>query len=369
MRLGAKLDEWQAAGLIDGDAAAAIRAHEDGRHRPVALFAVAGLGALALGLGVLLVVAANWDALPAWSKLAAHLFFLALAGAAALHFTRNDRVGAGEVSLFLLGALTLAGIALHSQVYQLTGPLWQALAWWTLMVSPALLLLGRTRLTAYGYGGMLVALAIAYVTEREADVLGGNLAAALPSALVLIGLVRSGGERRKAFHDALLELGVVLALLGASLAQLGWTFGVDRDDAGDWAVRLPLAVALAALVGALAFWLRSRSEAVLLATVVSGSAMAAALALALPHGSGPLERFFGALVYLALWGAVAAAATRAGWRRLFGVAVAAAALRLFLIYFELFYSLAFTGVGLIVAGVLLIALTWGWSRIMRRSGR
>lgn len=128
MRLATKLDEWQAAGLIDGEVAAAIRSHEDASHRPVALFAVAGLGLLAFALGVLSLVAANWDELSPPLKLSAHIALTATAAVAAAIFARRDRVWAGEGALFLLAALTLAGIALQSQVYQLTGALWQALA-------------------------------------------------------------------------------------------------------------------------------------------------------------------------------------------------------------------------------------------------
>jgi hypothetical protein len=47
--------------------------------------------------------------------------------------------------------------------------------------------------------------------------------------------------------------------------------------------------------------------------------------------------------------------------------VAAVAVRLFIVYFELFGSLATTGLGLIVAGALLIGLTLLWRRVMTRA--
>ena len=368
MRLATKLDEWQSAGLIDGASAAAILAHEEGRERPIAMFAVAGLGLLALALGLFSLVAANWDDLPAALKLFAHVALTAGAAAAALLFAQRGQVWAGKGALFLLAALTLAGIALQSQIYQLTGALWQALAWWAVLMSPALLLLGRTRLTAYGYGVMLAALAIAYWSS-DTSTLGENLALALPPALVLAALALPREDGNAPFVAGLFELGLAIALLGASVAQIAWAGTITGKDAWHMLTGLPLAAALVAGAGALAFRKRSRVEAHLITTALAGSLLAVLVALGIPHDGGPAARFVGVLSYLGLWGGLAAAATRAGWHRLFRVAVAALALRLFVIYFELFYSLAFTGVGLILAGVLLIALAWGWARIVRREAR
>ena len=356
MRLATKLDEWQAAGLIDAPSAAAILAHEESRQRPVALFAVAGLGLLALALGLFSLIAANWDELSPAFKLTVHALLTAAAALATLHFARCQRVRAGEAALFLLAALTLAGIALQSQVYQLTGELWQALVWWAVLVSPALLLLGRTRLVAYGYGLMLIVLATTYALD-DPDALGRNLALALPAALVLASLVLP--DERAIFRNGVFEIGFAAALGGASVAQLGWLDRMDGDDAWTVCTGLPLCALLVAASMLVLRRRRPRADAELISATLAGSLLAVLFAIGLPHGSGPATRFVGVLVFLALWGAVAAAATRAGWHRLFQVAVAALALRLFLVYFELFYSLAFTGVGLIVAGLLLIGARLG----------
>lgn len=57
---------WQAAGLIDGDTAARIVASEAAHRRPVFLWVVAGMGALALSLGIMAIVGANREDIPAW---------------------------------------------------------------------------------------------------------------------------------------------------------------------------------------------------------------------------------------------------------------------------------------------------------------
>src|SRR3546814_8551680 len=106
------------------------------------------------------------------------------------------------------------------------------------------------------------------------------------------------------------------------------------------------------------------------AAIILPSAVAAivavVLALGIPHGGDWPSRLAGAIVYALMWGVIGWIAFRAGWTKLFGVAFAALALRMFIIYFELFASLAMTGAGLFGAGLLLIALVLLWRRLVVR---
>ena len=70
-----KLKAWVAAGLIDGATASRIRDWEAQHSRPLALWAVVGIAALSIGLGVISLVAANWDAIPGETRLALHAAF------------------------------------------------------------------------------------------------------------------------------------------------------------------------------------------------------------------------------------------------------------------------------------------------------
>lgn len=366
MRLASKLDEWQAAGLIDDSTARAIRTHEGDHHRPLLLWAVAGLGLFALALGVVLLVSANWQDIPAWLKLTTHLLMTATAALMLYRYDARQRLWLGEGALFLLAALVLAGIALHAQVYQLTGPLWRALGSWALLTAPVILLFGRTRLTALGLVAMLLGLVAAYAAA-DTNVLGENVAAGLPIALIVAALALGREGHRPAFAQGLLEGGLLLTLGAASLAHILWVLDIDAGDVARNLARLPLVAVLVTVACFSCFRLRPPFEARLLATIMGGALITVLLAMAIPHDDGPFWRFFGLVSYLLLWLAIAVAASRADWRGVFGVAIAALALRLFLVYFELFYSLAFTGLGFVIGGLLLIGLTWGWARVMRRS--
>ena len=84
MALEQRLENWVEAGLIDRPAADRILAYEAKDRRPVVLWAIAGLGLLALLLGILLLISANWDRIADWLKLSTHM--AALAGTGAAHW-------------------------------------------------------------------------------------------------------------------------------------------------------------------------------------------------------------------------------------------------------------------------------------------
>jgi uncharacterized membrane protein len=364
MRVQAKIDEWHRAGLIDVDTAARLQHHESGNERPWLLLSLVCLGLLALALGILLVVASNWDRIAAELKIAVHLGLMIAVAVAVWFYNRRQSAWMTEGTLFLLGALTLAGLALHAQLYQLVGPLWPMLGVWAILVAPAVLVLGRTRLTAYGLGGMLVALVIAYNSGAPTR-LGQTLSAALPATLVLAAFLLSSVARRQAFCDGLFDVGIRLTLAVGTLVHIAWLAPRTMTDATDTLVRLPLVTILSAAVIWLAAEARPRKEAMLVGTIMGGSLLASVLALGIAHGDTIVSDLAGLFSFLALWSGIAVCAERAGWFGLFATAVALLATRLFLIYFQLFYSLAFTGFGLIIAGGLMMAVAWVCLQIMR----
>lgn len=363
MSLEKKLEAWTAAGLIDEAAAGRIRAYEDAHDRPYALWAVVGLGLFALGLGLMLIVAANWDLIPAWLKLGVHWLLTLAAAAAVWRGIDRGQKWLTEAALFVLAAFVLAGIALHSQVYQLVGPVWQALLLWFILAAPAVVVFGRTRVTGYLFAGMLLwllgDLAFDYDTREYLPL--HALAMAGPAAIIALSLLPRVAPR---FADGAREVAVVVMLGGASLAHFAWADHMSRSDAADMAVRL-IGPAIAAMVAYFAGTRWRRIPIEILLPLLVGPFVAVALATAIPHGNGWLPRFVGAIIFAGMWGWIAFAASRSGWRALFGIAIAAIAIRIFIVYFELFGTLATTGAGLMVGGVLLIALAFGWRRVFR----
>ncbi len=365
MSLDNRLDAWVAEGLIDLSAADAIRAFEARREKPVARWAIAGLGLLAVVLGIILLISANWDLIPRGVKLGGHLALLAATAATHWWARKAGHLRVAEGALFLFAGLVLAGIALQSQIYQLTGPVWHALLLWLLIAGPALLLGGTTRLTGFALAAMALigpaAMAADTVDAGGPWRLAQGAAMAVPALLIALSIALTG---RPGFRLALREAGIVTILMGAGIAHFAWASTIRPEQALDNAVRL-IPAALASL-GAILLALRRPHELPrsLLLPLLAGPPLAFALALAIPHPDTMASRLAGIAVFMGLWAAIARAAAAEGWTSLFGVAIAAIGLRIFIVYIELFGSLAATGGGLILGGALLVGLSWLWHRIV-----
>ena len=372
-----KLAAWQAAGLIDAETTARIKAWEGENARPLALWAVIGIGVLTIGLGLVSVVAANWDAIPGVVRLALH--FVLMAVAAGVLWWRGDKWASanpwvGEALLFVLGMLGLTFFGHLGQVYQSSSPLWQPLSVWLVLFTPLIMLRGQSWLTALLLAFVVIYACIDFTTGGASWLEGGGsnvvwpnwaygLALGLPVMLAPAGAWLRANSDREDFARRLEQLGFTYALIAASvLLGFATVGGIGVDQKGALSLQSQMVQAVvgliaAALVGA---WRRTesgRSSAFVIAI--------SSIALVIAHWvTGMMLE--AALMFLLLWTGVAAAALRGGWRGAFQLAVAMVALRLIVLSFELGGDLLTSGAGLIMSGVLILGIAFAAVRISRR---
>lgn len=363
---------WQRAGLIDDDAVGRIMAWENAHRRPVWLWLVAALGALAIGLGVLAVIGANWEDIPASLKLSVLLALTALLAASVFLLWRRDLVWPCETAALLLFGLVLGGIALISQVYQLQGDNWQALLLWLVLCTPFLALVTRTRLlgviwgiaaatTWFAAGDVLTDLFLRVgIVRPEARSAWDSLAVfKLLTWLPACGLIAISALRRlwlptREQGTLMLQVSLAGLVVAASLST------VLQDDRAGWRGALAAGLASSVIAGAalLAGSTVARARGPLTWLGVSFVAWAIGLVLI---GGGLSQELLRALLFIAYWAALGWLAARKGWRALFGVAFTVIGLRLLVLYFEAIGGLTATGLGLIGGGVLCLALAAiGW---------
>jgi uncharacterized membrane protein len=146
------LPELTQAGLITEEQAINISHyyHEKSKHSPNRLVMVFGiLGALLVGLGILLIIAHNWDDLSKPFKLFFALLPLLIGQglcAYTLYKKHDNAVWREANSVFLLCAIG-ASIAIVSQIYNIQGSLAGFLFIWTLLSLPLVYLL-RSSMTS-----------------------------------------------------------------------------------------------------------------------------------------------------------------------------------------------------------------------------
>ena len=174
-QLAADLPRWRGKGWVTPEGAAAILASLDSRKgSALAVSSVAGFfGAILIGVGVLGMVAANWEGLSRHTRLAALLGAMALAYGLAGWLRARAFVFFSEAAI-LAGALVFAGaIVLIGQSYHLSGGFAGAVLLWTLGCLAAALLAQSVSASALavvggGYWGWLMA-----IDNKSADLWTG----------------------------------------------------------------------------------------------------------------------------------------------------------------------------------------------------
>ncbi len=364
---------WQAAGLIDGATAASIVAWETAHRRPVFLWAMAGMGILALSLGIMAIVGANWEDIPGWLKLAVDLGLNAACAVAVFVCWRRDWPWRRELAALLLFGLVLSGIALIGQVYQLQSAPWQALTLWLALTTPFLALTSYSRLT-----GTIWVIAAVTTWFAAAEPLHDLMAWMFDDELLLMGYLAACGM-------------IVIAVLRGRwprareqadlMGKLAWagliaacSVGVSIDWLRSWGgssfLGPMLLATLATLPAVMAVWLGSeQSERAPLLALLVGSLAIWSLSLAVADVHGKAGDLVRALLFLVYWIGIGAVAARGHRRGLFGLAFTMIGLRLLILYFEAIGGLTATGFGLIGGGVLCLLLAAvGW-RLTRRVSR
>lgn len=368
-----KIAEWHDAGLIDGATRDRLVAYENAHSRPLLLWALWGIGALTIGLGLVSVIAANWEEIPGEARLAVHLALIA--GAAGVLFAREARLAehspwSVEALAFIAAALGLTFFGHLGQVYQTSAPLWQPLATWLVLFAPLLLLTGRSWPTAGAVFGGAVWAAWDYAGASHGLDGSGPLArdlwlAAVVTVPVVTAPLAAWSRRRSArenFWRQLEQLALAYAVGGASFATAvaAWDGFGSASGANEWASLLLCGV-MTMLAGLGVASARPERSGRMTAAVLAAAGLVMPVAYGADGATVPA-----ALLFFMLWGGIAAAALAASWRGVFQAAVGVIALRLIILSFELAGDLLTSGFGLILSGVMILGVAWGAVRVSRR---
>lgn len=365
-----KIEAWHKAGVIDAATRDAILAYEAQNTRPIALWAVFGIGALTIALGLISVVAANWEDIPGLIRLGVHLALIA-AGLGALAFREQELAARSpyvvEALLFVTAALGLTFFGHLGQVYQTDAPLWQPLSLWLLLFAPVILLMGRGWPVAAALMGVMVWAVWDYADlGSSARDTGFALWLALVTAFPVLIAPLAGWLRRKSarseFWRRLEQIALAYAVAGASFAAvLASTGAFSGSDAASGPAAMALRGAIGVGAGLALAVLRPGVSGRMAGAIIAG----AGVALPLAYASNNID-ILAAALFMALWAGIAAASLQAGWRGVFQLAVGVIALRLIILSFELASDLLLSGFGLIVAGLLVLGVGWGALKVSRR---
>lgn len=375
MNTDKKLTLWVREGLLSSAQAKAIR---DFEARPGGknwvLLGVGAIGVTAIATGVVSVVAANWDRIPVTMKLFNYFLWQVLFGLAFVKVSEKEGP-LRESFLTLFALLFLGGIGLVAQIYNLRSDGWQGILFWCALACPAVLLARSRLLPELWFAGLTAATLLWMNSRVYLDVqmpwLDRELVAVFVAFTVAaVSLARYDKVALPSpFRRAGLQWGIGASVGAVSLlASLLW-YGIPARyyvTPPFWLLLFPtVGVGLVAAVLATSRPAYEKKIAASLSFLFLAQLLYLAIPLLLPIGS---QKVAGCAGFLIVWSLAATSAVAGRQKRLFDLATFVMAARLVVVYFEVFGSLAATGVGLIVSGGLILGAAYGWHRFRGRLG-
>jgi len=360
-----RLEAWVSVSLISEQQAEAIRRYEI--EQPSSrwiLYGLLSLGIFILAMGIISLIAANWDSIPAWVKLTADFVLLILSGYFVIYsHHRREMMREGSILGFIL--LILASIGLISQVYQAGGELPDALMLWGLITLP-LILNARHFLTAafwcalvipsLYYQGMDAAFLSTLLSPTEQNL---GVMALMPVFLGTTYLASCVFKTHRSFRLSLQLSLFISFLISLWVADINVTF----PDIFRLTWQHPLiwylggAGLLVGLVGILFVRTLSPTQKSLLSIAVISNAILYALVFE-PTGwriLGAVIAIIGVLMLMLYFGS----------RRdvmFYHLTALLIGFRFLLLYVTELGGLVLTGLGLIATGVVIISMVWLWNR-------
>lgn len=394
-KLDRLLAEARERRLIDEPQSEALRElAREGEHRGglISLSAALGwLGSAALGLGVILLISANWARIPDFIKLGGFLTLFGSVHAAGLWLRwRASPYRRTAESLHALGGvLFIAGVGLVSQIYHIDGNAAQAVLLWLLAMAPLALLLASPGLTLLSLFALTLGFhlqgAVAGSFFRMVESFAMHLLIELGLGLGAFGLALRIRKTEPLIGATLTGCGVLM--MAGSLYLLGFYrhFDMPRitDDLTAGRLGLPLLALAAGGAGLAVGWkelaadsptLRPRILGMLIALLILGL-----LVLGVEGGvihSGPSLEFFnfgwtdtfsaaGLMLSIGAWVlwflmalACVAFGTTQGRPAYLNLGVAAVGLGVITRFFDLIGGLAQTGVLFVIGGAVLLATAY-----------
>lgn len=374
MNIAAKLEAWQQAGLIKGEQKKAILDYEKKAGRPLFLYSLLFLSIFCIGLGIIALISANWQEIPDSVKLAGDFLLLLGVGGCIYRSLKNEKPFAAEALLFLYALLVLASIGLIGQIFQLPSSGLHAVLFWSLIVSPLLLLSLRLLLPLVWLPSFVISLfstlyeikGIAYYADYLTNAYPMLLEFTLLFVFVLLYklLVYFLNPRIPQINRA----------LGLWIAVAMVAYVVMWDLASFQIIRSPFMTSKTAVLGV---WLAAgvaagglyafcrRLRLPVLSVEALGMFVVFAILFNLLPRSETVFELMGAFFSLSMLGFVGVYAYRCGSVRLANWAAALMALRFFIVYLQVFGSLLATGAGLISSGVVFLVVAFVWKNVRR----
>ena len=395
-KLTAHLADWERKGLITPEQSGSILAYESARQTaPWVLYSFVMLGVTIVAVGVISLVAANWTDIPAWLKLTADFAILGGLAACLYRFSDGSKPAVFDAIAAFFIFFCLASIGLIAQIYHTGGQPYQALLLWCAVTLPVTLFAFKKFIPNIWTAAFLTAVIFYCFNDTHFSEPGGIYRLAifwsLPLSVFLAGaLCRSAGPVSKLAGPFFFWTG--MTCLGATLyfdivhstgfilensaqpARLFYGYGTEQADAAVPAlyriIDLLSVAAIAAIIFMKGLDKKTRIFLCLLAAlfcimmniygIIDYSAYHGRYSSPYASNYPLLLKLMGPAFCIAMLLLASFLFSGLNHLRLFNTCLNLIGLRFLIIYFQVFGSLATTGIGLIVSGLIIIGAVIAW---------
>ncbi len=360
-KLEESLKEWLALGFLSADQAKKIQDHENAK--PETSWILSGLlilGVIIVGIGLISLIAANWNLIPDLVKLGTDfLLLVSLALATVRAWAAKKHILFETLLLFFL-LLCLASIGLISQIFHTGGELYQALLFWTLITAGAAMAARQILVPWLWTGAFLTGITFAALKSELLQTFFQQNSPAIFLCAPLLCVVAAFISKRYFGEIAATRAFRAWILVGGGLALLSVEFFFSLPKQGVFSLT-PFIPSYSLAIGTfVAIWrnpdYRTIQKILLFWTLglylIPFHLMAMGIVSSVAYA---------ALTILILGFMAIFQASKQG-SRLFHLLLFFVGMRFLILYFQALGGLALTGVGLIVSGGIVIGLTVLWHK-------
>jgi Predicted membrane protein (DUF2157). len=373
-KLDKRLNQWVLLQFISDEQANKISAYETKRstNSLTVLSSFLTLGAFIIGIGIISLVAANWQKIPDMLKLAVDFGLLAAVACLIFKIGQSGKIMLQDGLIFFYLILCLASIGLIAQIYHTSGPLYQLLLFWALITVAPMLIAKRAFIPFIWFGGLIGGLTSLVLDTFLFALIFDKSHQVLFMTIPLFCFVASVISRCSLKHPKLvgaIEVWVLITVLAAL---------ISNEVSHLWGKKLYASLSaygpsyILLLLSAFVIWSDknySRLQKILLLLTFGVYLIPFHLRLLeVKNGIGyPLTYDLAyALLSSIILGLIATlAATLKKWF-LFQAFLFLVGVRFLILYFQALGGLATTGIGLIIAGGLVIVMVFLWYKYQKR---
>jgi uncharacterized membrane protein len=383
------LNRWENAGLINSHQVENILAFEKKSGSSYALYGLIMLGITILSIGIISLVAVNWQNISGYAKIGAD--FIIISSIALLiyyaHLNNKSVLFDALISLFMF--LYLVSIGLISQVFHTGGPLYQALFLWIVATMPIILFTHgkfaqRVWVTSLLTTIIMYCPEIAIIEDKgRLESLQFGILLSLPLFCGIMGTLLSQFNLTKKLSGIFIFYSIFMIFFSIFGFDLWHSFDIEyaRDLKNILYLSSPFYITITVFsitFIALCFLKKNLDIKIRVFSLLLSFFYSGMLFLLIPFssmtGNYSLIHSNGLTTVMKLAPAISIAGmfilaflfSSMSYNKLFSLCLNLIGIRFLFIYFQVFGSLAYTGFGLIFSGLMIIFLVILWKKYSKK---